>query len=709
MKKSFLLAGLLLLFFNSQGKDLIVFSDTMSNRYIGKGTFILEDKDRTLSLEDVIQRHRAFKKTEYDVPNLGVSTSHFWIRFSVVNKSRDELIMLELAYPLMDEVVLYEPLGDKRFAVHKTGDSYQFASRKYNHQNYIFDLRIPPNTTRTYYLRLKSGEQLLVPLSIISPQKLAESLIMSDTVSGIQFGILLVMILYNLFIYFTVKDKSYLYYVNYILFFGLMQATLQGYAFKYLWPSFPWFANQCVIITPSLGGFFAIEFLKHFLQTKTNVPRLHRILPFFVVLYGIAICLSLAGFNTLSYKVIDVNALLLSLFILNIAYQITLKRYRPAYFFLSAWAILLLGVTIFTLRNFGILSFNNFTNYIIQIGSALEVIFLSFALADRITILKKEKEASQFQVIEALEENKRLITHQNVVLEKKVAQRTSELENAYRDLQEAESQLVNSEKMASLGQLTAGIAHEINNPINFVVSNISPLKRDLQDLQELLQKYESIVEGDDLSSKLKEINRFRKEIDIDFTKQEIEMLLRGIAEGASRTAEIVKSLKNFSRVDESDLKMANINEGVLSTVILLNQQLEGLELEKNLGEIPEIECYPGKLNQVFMNIITNGIQILESHPIENRKGKISITTYKDGETIVIKIKDNGKGMTEEVKSKIFDPFFTTKDVGKGTGLGLSISYGIIEKHKGTLVVNSAPNEGAEFVITLPIKIDFFAS
>ncbi|MEN9522974.1 MAG: hypothetical protein RL065_1351, partial [Bacteroidota bacterium] len=266
-----------------------------------------------------------------------------------------------------------------------------------------------------------------------------------------------------------------------------------------------------------------------------------------------------------------------------------------------------------------------------------------------------------------------------------------ELNETLVKLQTTQQQLVQSEKMASLGQLTAGVAHEINNPINFVSSSIGSLKRDIDDVKLLLKTYQE---------KPTEAPSLAKQLDIDYTITEIDDLMKGISEGASRTAEIVKGLRNFSRTDEAELKKADMNESLDSTLMILQTKLKdkNVEVVKEYGKIPAINCYPGQLNQVFMNIISNA-----ADAIENTNGKIEINTLIESNTLKIKIKDNGKGMSDEVKQKIFDPFFTTKDVGSGTGLGLSIVYGIIEKHDGKINVNSEPGIGTEFVINLPIK------
>jgi len=251
--------------------------------------------------------------------------------------------------------------------------------------------------------------------------------------------------------------------------------------------------------------------------------------------------------------------------------------------------------------------------------------------------------------------------------------------------------------MASLGQLTAGVAHEINNPINFVSGNVKPLQRDISDILEVLYTYDKIIEAEKLNDNFKTIQELKDKIDFDFILSEINSLLDGIGEGAVRTAEIVKGLRNFSRMDEHELKPANINQGIDSTLLILQNKLkQRIEIIKDYGDFPDIMCYPGQLNQVFMNILNNAQESIEG------EGKIYIKTYSEDKSVKISIKDSGKGIPEKVRKKIFEPFYTTKEIGKGTGLGLSISFGIIEKHNGKIEVVSKPDKGSEFIITLPL-------
>lgn len=327
-----------------------------------------------------------------------------------------------------------------------------------------------------------------------------------------------------------------------------------------------------------------------------------------------------------------------------------------------------------------------------------------------------------------LARQKKAIEHTNAALEQKneeilsqsenlqqmnqaLEQKRHEAENAYKQLKNAQTQLVHSEKMASLGQLTAGIAHEINNPINYVSTSVSPLLRNFLDLKELFQAYSKLHESDKLNGELDRIQQLRDDIEADYLFEEMELLLKGIDEGARRTKNIVAGLRNFSRLDEDDLKQAQVQEGLDATLVLLqNHTKKGIEVIREYApDLPKIDCYPGKLNQVFMNIFNNAIQAMEG------QGELRIKTeylerlgiereqaaMVSGDGVRISISDTGKGMSPEVKSRVFDPFFTTKDVGEGTGLGMSISYGIIEQHKGSIAVESEEGKGTTFIIQLP--------
>jgi len=278
-------------------------------------------------------------------------------------------------------------------------------------------------------------------------------------------------------------------------------------------------------------------------------------------------------------------------------------------------------------------------------------------------------------------------------LDSKVRSRTAELESALGNLKNAQQQIIQQEKMASIGQLAAGVAHEINNPMSFVITNVNLLKDYFTTVCAYLEKIEAEVSAD-----ADALGALRDELEIGYILGEIGPMLDETLTGTERVKKIVHELRTFSRLTV-EMEKTDINSGITSVIgILWNELKYKVEIKTDLGDLPLVQCNPGQINQVFMNIILNGAQAIAG------KGGITIVTRSEGERIRVTIRDTGSGMTPEVMARIFEPFFTTKEPGKGTGLGLSVSYDIVMKHQGTIEVSSEPGAGTTFTITLPVLL-----
>jgi len=701
---------LLFLFFRGQvhAQQIATYSGQFGT--VGNEIELLTDSNSNISLQEAMHS-KNYIASKSKVPNLSITNNSFWVRVKIINKTPDNNLAVQLAQPIIDFVDFYEFHHDSLVLENHSGARRLFNNRIVKNQTFIYPISVAQNDSVTCYFYLKSGKQLMVPLYVGSVIQTFEGALSKDILFGIYLGIILVMIFYNLFIYTTVKDKSYIYYVLYLVVVLITQPTLEGYTFRLILPDSPGLADICVYLTSAAIGLAAIEFSKNFLSSRTITPGLHKVSYVFWVIYAATAVLALTGHFNQSYQIILGAAMVSSVYVMYMAIKILMKGSRSARFFLIAWSVFIVCVVVYVLKDFGILPYNNVTNSALLFGSAFEAVTLSFALADKINTYKKEKEQSQEQTLIVLQENERIIREQNVMLEAKVDERTYELKvsndglnKALKELKEAETHLVEAEKMASLGQLTAGIAHEINNPINFVTSNVKPLNRDVRILLDAVDVMgQMALEDIPRTEKEKKIKNYKEELDFDYLKEEIDQLLSGIGEGASRTAEIVKGLRIFSRLDEDDLKKANINEGLESTLVISNNLLNNIiKVEKNYSGLPLIECYPGKLNQVFLNIISNAIYAIKKKFEDKEGGLLSISTSFDETNVFIKIADNGIGMEESTKKKLFEPFFTTKDVGEGTGLGLSIAYNTIVKHNGHIEVNSELGKGTEFILILPL-------
>ena len=331
---------------------------------------------------------------------------------------------------------------------------------------------------------------------------------------------------------------------------------------------------------------------------------------------------------------------------------------------------------------------------------------LNLGAVDYITKpFQQEEVVARVKMQLRLHQMNRQLEASNERLEARVEERTQELSQVLENLKKTQVHLVQSEKMSSLGQMMAGIAHEINNPVNFIYGNLKPASDYFKDLIDLVEMYQEKYPNPD-----EELQDYLEDLDLPFMIEDAFKLLESLRIGSDRIRQIVLSMRNFSRLDEANIKSVDIHEGIDSTLLILQHKLRGLEspieIIKRYGNLPPVECYPSQLNQVFMNILSNAVDAFEEHANrQEQPPKIEIVTSQaDSKSVLIQIKDNGIGIPAEVISKLFDPFFTTKPVGKGTGLGLSISHQIIvEKHKGEISCTSLPQKGTCFNIQIPIE------
>jgi len=348
-------------------------------------------------------------------------------------------------------------------------------------------------------------------------------------------------------------------------------------------------------------------------------------------------------------------------------------------------------------------------NQLKQIGIKLKDFAIHESVADFLLLLQTkgrlmdesvEREAKLKDVLRNKEEIATLAEARarDLELALKNLQRARQIELAFKDLQRNSTRLIQSEKMAGLGQMVAGIAHEINNPISFINGNLDHVDQYTRDLITLLGLYQRHFP--DASS---EITAYTEDIDLNFLLFDLPSVIASMRTGTNRVRDIVLSLRNFSRLDEAEQKDVDIHEGLDNTLLILSHKLkQGIEVVKEYGVLPKVLCYPSQLNQVFMNIISNAADALFETAMQSKRIIIE-TSIDSSEHVRISIRDNGDGIPPEVKGKIFNPFFTTKPIGKGTGLGLSVSHQIIEKHRGTIDVVSELGKGTELIIKIPVS------
>ncbi len=714
-----------LLLFLSWTCDATSQTHGIRDRYIGEMAVELEG---TWDAHPTLERLQAAPRRNIPEPliNLGNDGQWHWIELKGLSRAFDSQF-LEVATAQIDSLTFLSTCNGnlKDGPLHLNGVSIRGTSDRMGQS--LTDGTFPMFPLGgadlceedKIYLGVKSGKQISLPLRVASLNDLREWSFMRDVFFSFYAGIMLVMLLYNLVLYFTVEDRSYLLYVLFLIGVALSQLFLAGYQGVIPgWDGTSWLGLRAVHFVGIFSGVTTILFVNRFLDLARKGPGYHRVFNGLMSLYSLALVFLLVGRLNWAFQTINFVAMA-ALLVVPASIHVWRQGQRSALYLLIAFTFFLLTVVMFAASQFtgNPLPFvpQSVNNFAMPVGSIVEVVLLSLALADRINQFKRQSAKAREEQLRVSQLNEQITREQNEVLERNVRERTEELEErndrlraALEELKLAQDQLVQSEKLASIGQLTAGIAHELNNPINFVSSSAQSLRRDFDDITEILRMLTAMGADDEaLQEKVQALQDRMIQLDMAFTMNEIDELLTGIDDGTTRTSEIVKGLRIFSRMDGDEATEANLNDLLQSTLVILRSSLQDdVALTVDLApNVPTVPCQPGKLNQVFMNLITNAAQATSKTDLAPADRYVRIRTrvlQQEGDDAVqVSIEDNGIGMSDAVQSQIFDPFFTTKDVGEGTGLGLSIVKGILDDHHATLDIQSAPGEGSTFLITFP--------
>tara|TARA_Y100000385_G_scaffold290711_1_gene365014 strand:- start:2152 stop:4305 length:2154 start_codon:yes stop_codon:yes gene_type:complete len=694
---------------------LLVSFSAQAQKFIGTRLEYLPEAYNLDLLEvEVVAESEDWVSFEQLVPNLGMGEGVEWMRLTL-DPMTENGKLIEIQNAGIDDLTCFMVCDGKIIAsypggiMNKGAEGHQFGTYP------SFPVPLVECNKLHALFRMQSNKPMIVPLRITGPRRVLEDAHERDVLFALYAGVMVVMLLYNLFLFLSIGDRSYLEYVLFIFAVGGAQLALNGYGFVLGTDHWPWLNLRLTHFFGVFSGLTTILFVQNFLRLSRYVPWLHKLLNGYFLLYLVALVLALLGRLEWSYQLINFCAA--AIFFCIPGAIITIRKgYEPAKYFLLAFTVFIFAVFVFVLKDSGVIPYNAWTFYALPLGSAIEVVVLSLALASRINQLKRESVHAREEQLRVSQLNEQMVREQNSVLEERVAKRTAALEsansniqNTLDELQSAQQQLVQSEKLASIGQLTAGIAHELNNPINFVASSAQSLRRDFEDLSKVVDKLKVMDPlSPNLNQEMGQLKEMFGALDIEFTQREIEELLNGIEDGTKRTSEIVKGLRIFSRMDGDNFTMAQINELIESTLIVLRSNLkDNAVVESDMGvDLPLVSCQPGRLNQVFMNIITNAAQSMDESDLAVEERKVQITSRKVdsiGQSwIEVRVKDRGAGMSESVKAQIFDPFFTTKAVGEGTGLGLSIVMGILSDHNAEVEVETEEGVGTEFIIRFPL-------
>lgn len=687
--------------------DTLVINNSESKYLTNQYFTELEDPYHSFKFDDVINNNK-FHSVKSSLPVLKYSKSVIWLKFAIKNNTKWSVIPITTGRSIIDDFDIYyrDPINHQTVRISpydlKTNPGF------FSQNSTIINWSIAPNTSQTIYIRLKSSMSSTIPIEVHSQDEFLESNAITKLISGAVIGIFFVMTLYNLMLFAIVGDKSYLYYVVYIVFFGFSQILMLGYGNVLLSGNKQLLNGYAIPIIRIGFGLSMLLFTDEFLQLKQNFKKYYKWYLALYALYTLPLIAIISKWVAGAYLLLTINIFTTSIALLYVGFYMYFKGFKPAKFFLSGWGLSLIAILITQARNKDLIPYSYLTANFLTYSAIVELILFSTALADKINFYREQNTQSQNSALQIAKENEKLITEQNILLENKVKERTQalietnqNLSVTIENLQSAQHHLIDTEKMASLGQLTAGVAHEINNPINFVSANVSPLRLDFNELYTLLNHFEAAANNPDNPELLKIATKFKEEIDPEFIKTEIKGLIDGIEDGANRTKEIVQSLRTFSRMDHLILTPASINSSILNTLVLLRSSIPYyIEVKPLLNKLELLNCYPGKIDQMLINLVDNSIHAIKAKDVHINES-ILIVSEDHPDHVSIEISDTGIGMTAEIKQRVFEPFYTTKEIGEGTGLGLSIVFGIIEKHKGSIDIQSTYGTGTTITIKLP--------
>ncbi len=630
---------------------------------------VLRDTSAILSLEDIIQNPPKERAIE-SILNYGFTKDVIWVSTEF---KLSEPITIIVDNPLIRFVDFYL-VTDSSILNHKAIE-YQKNLETNEIEHSVITFNVPDQFTGRLIMRFQGQEPMIIPLVVLKTGELTTYISDKQIFGYLIIGGITVLVFLYLIFFISLGDRVYFLYWLYALTVMITVLRINGLLYK--WVDFVTIFNDNPSIFETLPSITAGVFTIHFLQLKSHYRNMYNVITVMVALQFLSLIISFLGFNQFAHIFTDLIAFTFIPLAIVLGYKMWVyQKFNAAKYYLLSWIFVFVGAFIFFARNYGLLTSDSaIINHSIDLGITIEMMLLAVGLSKRIEQLRKEKERLH-------SENLKILEDQNEKLESLVQKRTGELASKNEELTEGnrvleetvdalkatQKQLIHSEKMASLGVLSAGVGHEINNPLNYIKNGALGLIREVE-------------------SQPKVSKTVRTYVDI-------------IEKGVVRASDIVKSLGHFSR---SGLKMdeeCDVHDIIENCLVILHSKLKKkVDVIKHFHNKPIIiEGNEGKLHQAFLNILSNAEQAIE------KKGEIMIKTSLNKEFVEIRISDTGNGIKEENLAKIHDPFFTTKPPGEGTGLGLSITNSIIEEHKGRIQVFSEVGEGSEFIIKLPKSV-----
>lgn len=644
------------------GAQIITLEQNRDNYNLGRSLFILQDKEGIITIDNILtdKYDSRFVRSDQDIPNYGFTSSTYWVRFEIDNPAGESKDMyLKIANPLLKFVELYIIDRGNQYQQRTEGSLYPFTGRELKYRNFVFKIKINEGRNR-FFLKIRSSSSLSIPVTLHTAGDFTEQSLNEYIILGVYYGILIVMILYNMFIFYTVRDINYLYYIIYITSNLFTMMTLNGISFQYIWPENTWWADVSVPFFVFLNALTVTLFSCSFLDMKKHAPVLNRFLQMVMLVSAGGLVLSFFLKYSTGIRFATGTCVIGTPVIFLGSIFSLVQGYRPARFYLVAWASLLLGIITLALESTGYLPSNFITKYGFQVSSAAEVVLLSLALGDRINILKEEKDQAQLRTIEI----QKSATEE---LERKVAERTMELNRANEDLKELD-------KLKS--NFFANISHEIRTPLTLILSPV-----------------ESVLQGD-----------YGREVDKSF--------FENVQRNAIKLLKLINNLLDFSKIEAGHM---NLKIKEIDIVIFIRNYInaihsaaesKGIALSfVSLSSFIRVHIDIEKMDKIIMNLFSNALKFTD------KGGFVRVTVKDDEKNCYIIFEDSGIGIPGDKYETIFDRF-SQIDTGstrkyEGTGIGLALVKEFVEMHGGRITVGSRfiddhpDDHGTMFTVTIP--------
>lgn len=654
--------------FEAKGSEEHIIIDNFTYQYNPalKLSYLI-DSSKNLKIHDILNQkyQERFLRNEKEVPHFGLRKASLWYRFDIENRTSTDLF-LEIDNPILDTVEYFLVNNDGQLVHHYlTGNHVKIKEREVKTSQLLIDLKLSESSRHTCYLKIKSmASSFMTPMEIASMKTLFEIDHTKDLWQGLYFGLIAFIFIYNVFLFISIKDRSYIYFALFIAAMGWLFALLRGFGFQYIWSDYP-YLNMLTPFVGSVAGFYAILFSCNFLKTSENTPISHRWLMGLLGFYVVVGILNVLGFHLISMRLLEFNSAMVFFFLLISAIVTWREGFIPAKYYLMSWSIFVLGFCVYVMRELGIVNTNQFTENILQLTSTATILFMSFAISKKINIYIKVKNAAQEIAIKTALENEKLISNQNLLLEAKVNQRTIDLEESITTLSKQREDLHEANNFKD--KVFSIISHDLKSPIATLAGMLNVMK--LQSLSEL--------ERANVVDKL--------EIALKNTKILLDNIL----------AWAIRDQKQDKEAVEIEL-----HNCVMEILDLFQYQAQDKQIEmvNNCPKGFHIHAHKSMLQLVLRNLISNALKFTP------KNGEITVSIKEGMRHLLIDVSDSGVGMSKEIVAKLFKENNHTTTLGteneKGTGLGLKLCKEFVDKYNGELSVKSKVGHGTTFTLKL---------